>query len=124
MQGDSEYDGTGLETSFNGRCATFRSGRLQSSLQHVRRCMCDIVQILPASKALLPCRQWPQSITCNRRFRMTLHKKGAMPSFVPEPFETPILENKKEVRPGFSPVAAHFFCRNCHCVTIRVHLPF
>ncbi len=28
---------------------------------------------------------------------MTLHKKDALPYFIPQPFESPILENKKEV---------------------------
>jgi hypothetical protein len=31
------------------------------------------------------------------RFRLILHKKAKLPSFIPQPFETPILENDKEV---------------------------
>ena len=34
---------------------------------------------------------------CSCRFKLILHKKGAMPKFIPQPFETPILENPKEI---------------------------
>jgi hypothetical protein len=34
---------------------------------------------------------------CLCRFRLILHKKAKLPPFIPQPFETPILENNKEV---------------------------
>ena len=85
----SASTGTGLETSFTGKCV--------ARLQH-----CNSSADCASSKDSV----WlqhevtghlPHLTCCSCRFKLILHKKGAMPKFIPQPFETPILENNKEI---------------------------